>query len=256
MMAAADAVSLHCRLAPPPFCRSKLSMLRSTTSAPTKCAAVFEGWYWRVTLPGDSQSFALIYSIEDPAGGGPFSGVGAQVMGPDDGYLLQYSPEVSTFWADPRSLALGATFRPAGGRAGGAAGGMLAQASFDATVQEGFQASATWHQGRLVKQEQGAAGDLPSTVESCSWAFSVQPQTGWGDAAGRQRATAGWLASLPVFEPHWQVMMAHGVASGWVDWGGKRYEFQDAPAYAEKNWGGGERGGAWAVDGPLGAFFL
>ena len=38
----------------------------------------FEGWYWRVTLPGDAESFALIYSIEDPRGG-EFSGVGAQV---------------------------------------------------------------------------------------------------------------------------------------------------------------------------------
>lgn len=33
--------------------------------------------------------------------------------------------------------------------------------------------------------------------------------------------------------------MARGLASGWVEWGGKRYEFRDAPAYAEKNWGGG-----------------
>lgn len=36
-----------------------------------------------------------------------------------------------------------------------------------------------------------------------------------------------------------QVMMSHGLASGWIEWGGKRYEFQGAPAYAEKNWGGG-----------------
>jgi hypothetical protein len=27
-------------------------------------------------------------------GGNKHSGIGAQVMGPDDGYLLQYSPEV------------------------------------------------------------------------------------------------------------------------------------------------------------------
>ena len=35
-----------------------------------------------------------------------------------------------------------------------------------------------------------------------------------------------------------QVMMAHGLSTGWVEWGGKRYEFQDAPSYSEKNWGG------------------
>jgi tocopherol cyclase len=33
--------------------------------------------------------------------------------------------------------------------------------------------------------------------------------------------------------------MSHGTASGWVQWGDRRYEFRDAPAYAEKNWGGG-----------------
>lgn len=34
-------------------------------------------------------------------------------------------------------------------------------------------------------------------------------------------------------------MLARGVASGWVDWGGRRYDFAGAPAYAEKNWGTG-----------------
>lgn len=33
--------------------------------------------------------------------------------------------------------------------------------------------------------------------------------------------------------------MAHGTASGWLQWGDKRYEFRDAPAYGEKNWGAG-----------------
>jgi tocopherol cyclase len=162
-------------------------------------------------------------------------------MGPDDGYLLQYSPDVSTAWADPTSLALGACFTPATG-----AGrpppprGLAPAAAFDAAVGEGFQASATWHQGALAARGAGAAGDLASTVESCRWAFKVEPRSGWGaGAGGRQRATAGWLAALPVFEPHWQVLMADGTATGWIEWGGERFEFAAAPAYAEKNWGGG-----------------
>lgn len=57
--------------------------------------------------------------------------------------------------------------------------------------------------GALVACEAGAAGDLPSTVGSARWAFSVRP------------------------------------VSGWVEWGGRRYDFADAPAYSEKNWGGG-----------------
>jgi tocopherol cyclase len=32
--------------------------------------------------------------------------------------------------------------------------------------------------------------------------------------------------------------MAHGLATGWAEWGDRRYEFQRAPTYAEKNWGG------------------
>ena len=59
--------------------------------------------------------------------------------------------------------------------------------------------------GHIVAEEAGALGDLPSTVPSADWAFSIQPQDGWGPRTGKQAATSGWLASLPVFEPHWQV---------------------------------------------------
>lgn len=117
--------------------------------------------------------------------------------------------------------------------------GMLSEAEFAERVEEGFQASATWHQGSLRANE-GKAGPGPaSTVESVRWAFSTRPVYGWGgDAAGQQRATAGWLAALPVFEPHWQVLMSHGLSTGWIEWGGRRFDFTDAPTYAEKNWGG------------------
>lgn len=36
-----------------------------------------------------------------------------------------------------------------------------------------------------------------------------------------------------------QVMLASGLASGWLEWGDKHYEFRDAPTYYEKNWGAG-----------------
>lgn len=26
---------------------------------------------------------------------------------------------------------------------------------------------------------------------------------------------------------------------GWIEWDGERFEFEDAPSYSEKNWGGG-----------------
>lgn len=32
--------------------------------------------------------------------------------------------------------------------------------------------------------------------------------------------------------------MSHGLATGHIDWAGRRYDFRDAPFYAEKNWCG------------------
>ncbi len=60
--------------------------------------------------------------------------------------------------------------------------------------------------GHIIAEGAGALGDLPSTVQSADWAFRIDPQDGWGPRSGKQAATAGWLASLPVFEPHWQVL--------------------------------------------------
>ncbi len=65
------------------------------------------------------------------------------------------------------------------------------------------------HAGSLVADGAGAPGDLQSTVPSAKWAFNVTPFDGWGPRRGKQQATAGWLAALPVFEPHWQVTSDH-----------------------------------------------
>ncbi|CAK0735183.1 hypothetical protein CVIRNUC_000540 [Coccomyxa viridis] len=193
-----------------------------------------------IDVGDQGDSFAFIYSIEDPKGMSPRQGVGAQIMGPGDSYILQFSRNIASFWATPYSLALGARFRPQPDRAFVQPPRQLVtQDAFRRDVKEGFQGSATWHQGHIVAEEAGASGDLRSTVPSADWAFSIQPQDGWGPRTGKQAATAGWLASLPVFEPHWQVLMARGRATGYIDWGGKRYDFTDAPAYAEKNWGAG-----------------
>lgn len=119
------------------------------------------------------------------------------------------------------------------------------------------------------------------TMPSARWEYSTRPIYGWGDVGSEQLATAGWLAALPVFEPHWQICMASGLSTGipyychqlssfprlstkyraallplyyfahlnrishklgfwagWIEWGDRRYEFEDAPSYSEKNWGG------------------
>lgn len=100
----------------------------------------------QVTLPGEGQSFAWMYSIEDPAGDSRFCGCGAQVavdvlqqpltpllphdktavsqclwqyqlltfaqvMGPNKAYLVQHTDNTRIFWADKHELVLGACFK-------------------------------------------------------------------------------------------------------------------------------------------------
>ncbi|MUG91604.1 tocopherol cyclase [Scytonema sp. UIC 10036] len=100
---------------------------------------------------------------------------------------------------------------------------------FERNILEGYQATTTLNQG-VIKD--------PATGKYCRWQYEIQPIYGWGDRGSIQQSTAGWLSFLQIFEPGWQILMAHGLASGWIDWNGKRYEFTNAPAYSEKNWGG------------------
>lgn len=184
----------------------------------------FEGWYYRVTLPDCGQTFAFMYSIDDPAGGKPQSGGAAQILGPEDSYFCRTFPAVNKFWASRDVLALGhwgktdLLTKPQ----------YLDSAEFDLHVQEGYQATDTWHQGVLYD---------PGTGRQCRWQYVIKPVYGWGDTNRSQQSTAGWLSYFPIFEPGWQILMAHGLATGWIEWEGKRYEFVDAPAYSEKNWG-------------------
>lgn len=184
----------------------------------------FEGWYYRVTLPDCGQTFAFMYSIDDPIGGKPCSGGAAQILGPHDEYLWRTFPNVKTFWAASDSLALGHWGRtdlqipPQ----------YLHPSKFEEHIPEGYQATATLNQGCIRD---------PATNSYCRWLYEIKPVYGWADAGAPQQSTAGWLSFLPIFEPGWQILMAHGLATGWIEWNGKRYEFTDAPAYSEKNWG-------------------
>jgi tocopherol cyclase len=209
-----------------------------------------------------------MYSIEDPIGRQAHSGGAAQILGPNDEYLCRTFPDVTTFWAWKHALGLGHWGKRREGR--GERGEELVASSqqsvpnsvlhptppqkqaislssssppphsslltphylppeqFTQYIQEGYQATATWHQGSL-REPSGAAA---------KWEYQIQPVYGWGDANGLQQSTAGWLSSLQVFEPGWQILMAHGLATGWIEWNDQRYDFENAPAYSEKNWGG------------------
>ena len=180
----------------------------------------FEGWYFRVTLPKIGESFAFMYSIEDPGGDSNHRGGAAQILGINEQYLLCPFPDLDKFWAAKDRLCLGhwgktnLDISPQ----------LLSVAEFDRQVTEGYQVTATLHQGSLPTQD-------------CRWCYETVPVYGWGQPQQFQQATAGWLSYLPIFEPGWQILMAHGLATGWIEWQGNRYEFTNAPAYSEKNWG-------------------
>jgi hypothetical protein len=99
-----------------------MNKARALTSRVSVC---FRARYFRVTLPlaaggppgGDS--FAFMYSCEDATGGadgrGTLAGVGAQVMGPGDGYLCRHARDVAPFWAWKHRLGLGHAFATAPG---------------------------------------------------------------------------------------------------------------------------------------------
>lgn len=191
----------------------------------------FEGWYFRLTLPSAAQTFAFMYSIDDPAGGTAHSGGAAQILGPNEAYYCRTFPDARGFWAWPHKLGLGHWRATNGGFPArsslGSASRALSVADFSHQIKEGYQVCEGHHQGRLLH---------PSGEVQSEWNYQVTPVISWG--AKTPQATAGWLSYLPVFDPGWQVLMAHGLASGWVNWQGQRYAFDSVPAYAEKNWGG------------------
>ncbi len=186
----------------------------------------FEGWYFRLTLPKINQTFAFMYSIQDPLGGMRLNSGGAvQILGVDETYLYRSFPKVQQFFADKNNLALGhwgKTNLKTTAR-------LLSPAQFSNCITEGYQVTSSLNQGSIYD---------PVTNEYCRWEYQIEPVYGWGNSQQPQQSTAGWLSSLPVFEPGWQITMAHGLATGWVEWQGKHYQFTNAPAYSEKNWGG------------------
>lgn len=193
----------------------------------------FEGWYYRVTLPDCGETFAFMYSIEDPIGGAAHSGGAAQILGVNDEYFCRTFPDVQQFWAWQNVLGLG-HWRKSTKLQTKLPPRYLEPEEFDRLILEdqisdGYQATATWHQGKLTD---------PGSGQTVHWQYQIQPRYGWGDRTGVQQSTAGVLSQLQIFEPGWQILMAHGLATGWIVWQGQRYSFCDAPAYGEKNWGG------------------
>lgn len=192
----------------------------------------FEGWYYRLTLPADREeaghSFAFMYSLQDIGKpdrntAGESSGIGVQILGPDERYFSRYVADLSTFWCWKDRLGHG-----------------YRKISVDlvaGSYVESYRATADRHAGQFFD---------PSNGLIIRWDYRIKPMYGWGNPFSWQKSTAGWLSKLQFFEPGWQILMAHGKATGWFEWNDpsrdpthpERFEFSSAPAYAEKNWGG------------------
>ncbi|CAL5022632.1 unnamed protein product [Urochloa decumbens] len=206
----------------------------------------FEGWYFKVAIPECRQSFCFMYSVENPlfregmsnfdklVHGPRFTGVGAQILGADDKYICQFSEKSNNFWGSRHELMLGNTFIP--NKDSTPPQGEVPPQEFSKRVLEGFQVTPIWHQGFI--RDDGRSKYVPN-VQTARWEYSTRPVYGWGDVESKQLSTAGWLAAFPFFEPHWQICMAGGLSTGWIEWDGERFEFENAPSYSEKNWGGG-----------------
>ncbi|KAK8523374.1 hypothetical protein V6N13_113315 [Hibiscus sabdariffa] len=206
----------------------------------------FEGWYFKVSIPERKQSFCFMYSVENPAfrkkltpletlqHGPRFTGVGAQILGAYDKYICQYTEESPNFWGRRHELVLGNTF--VANKASQPPRKEVPPQEFNRKVLEGFQVTPLWSQGSI--RDDGRTY-YAETVKTARWEYSTRPIYGWGDVRSKQKSTAGWFAAFPMFEPHWQICMASGLSTGWIEWDGERFEFQDAPSYSEKNWGAG-----------------
>ncbi|GLU01442.1 hypothetical protein SLE2022_187490 [Rubroshorea leprosula] len=209
----------------------------------------FEGWYFEVSIPERRQSFCFMYAVENPAFkrkltplevaqyGPRFTGVGTQILGADDKYIGQCSEESQNFWGSRHELALGNTFIAKKGMQPPSKD--VPRQEFNSKVLEGFQVTPLWHQGSCVMMAgSNCRTTFLETVKTARWENRTRPIHGWGNVGSRQKSTAGWLAAVPIFESHWQICMARGLSTGWIEWDGERFEFQDAPSYSEKNWGG------------------
>mmetsp|Transcript_18719 Transcript_18719/g.38730 ORF Transcript_18719/g.38730 Transcript_18719/m.38730 type:complete len:514 (-) Transcript_18719:97-1638(-) len=200
-----------------------------------------EGWYYRLTIPEQNASFAFIISIEDA--GKPKSKLRLaciQVVGPDDTYLVQADPDDTKFWGMKSKQALGYTFEynnPNGTLNENELRQATALERHDwlEQVKSGFQILPTSLLGRVNGHDGTLGGvlDGQGIPGHCEFDFTVDPVCGWGSA----KSTGGWLSHFSVFEPHWQVTMADGNATGRVTWHNKTYDFSNAKFYAEKNWG-------------------
>jgi tocopherol cyclase len=165
----------------------------------------FEGWYYRISIPELQQSFAFMYAIDDPQGNTPVSGGSVQILGIDDAHLWRTLPNSSDFYAAYDRF-------------------YLEHWGKQNRDLEGYSASDRHNRGKIYD---------PLSQTFCTWDYQIKSIHTWG----RAQPTMGIWSYFSVFEPGWQILATHALASGSITWQNQTYSFQNAPAYSEKNWG-------------------
>lgn len=188
----------------------------------------FEGWYLRAVLPDTSQSFAFMFSVEANSSGN----VGTvQFVGPDDKpHIHQVQGDLSGFSASQEILQMCHWSRAS--RAQGRP--RLCDLAFiDKQHSAGYHLSSSHCSGQIPTSDSEA-----SAAQNLVWDVDFLPVLSWGERNQKARCTATWVSRFPLFEPGYQILMAHGIATrGRVRYGGKTYDLTGARMYAEKNWG-------------------
>lgn len=176
----------------------------------------FEGWYLRAVTP-DGASYSFIYAIEAPG-----KGV-IQVIDPSNEVHIAQLGLRSRFQASKKHWQLSHW-------------GHRPPYLPKPLAYPDVSSSQPLLQGWQVDYS-GTHGSLYTTSTRVQWMFNYQPTLGWGPR-GSGRHTGTWLAAFPIFEPGYQVLMAHGkVSTGYITVGDKTVDLKGSTVYAEKNWG-------------------
>ncbi len=74
------------------------------------------------------------------------------------------------------------------------------------------------------------AGRAQDAFGSCFWDIRLDEGVAWPN-------TMGWLTDAAGLETSWTVGTLSARASGWIEFNGRRFDFENAPAYGDHNWG-------------------
>lgn len=191
----------------------------------------FEGWYFRLTLPSSSSasssSFSLIFALEAP-------NIGTiQIIDNEDKlHILQLPTESTRFHSNSTSWSFSHWSRVD-----------KSKTHKHITCYENRYALHGW-----TVTPTGMHGIIHSSNTNCliEWCFEYGGSLSWGSRGNkRSRHTGTWVAKYPLFEPGYQILMAHGrITSGNISikhYGSsnevKDIDVKGATVYCEKNWG-------------------